>query len=122
MADDCDLLFVYGSLLSSSDHPMAQQLAAEATLLGQGHIRGHKYRIDWYVGVVPSERAQTVIDGEVYRLRLPGSLLPILDAYEEAEPWRGNAAESRRELLPVELNDGSTVSCWIYVYNRPGSR
>ena len=119
MAGDSDLLFVYGSLLSGSSHPMAQQLAANATLLGQAHIRGHRYRIDWYTGVVPSETAGTVVTGEVYRLYSPGTLLPVLDAYEEAEPWRGTDAEFRRELLPVELAAGGRLCCWVYSYNRP---
>ena len=118
MAGESDLLFVYGSLLSSSEHPLAQQLAANATLLGQGHVSGNRYRIDWYPGLVPSELADTVVTGEVYRLHSPGSLLPVLDAYEEAEPWRGAGAEFRRELLAVELDSGSKLYCWTYIYNR----
>lgn len=119
MPDDSDLLFVYGSLLSSSSHLMAQQLATNATLVGQGYIRGSKYRIDWYPGLVPNALAETVVAGEVYRLHAPAALLPLLDTYEEAEPWRGAAAEFRRELLPVTLSTGNSVVCWIYVYNQP---
>ena len=118
MQGECDLLFVYGSLLSSSSHPMARQLAADATVLGQGRIRGDRYRIDWYTGLVPSELAATVVTGEVYRLHSPDTLLPELDAYEEAEAWRGTDAEFRRELLPVELVSECNLRCWVYSYNR----
>lgn len=120
MTVSCQLLFVYGSLLSGSGHPMAQQLAAGAELLGEGRFQGRKYRVDWYPGVVPSEWPEDVVTGEVYRLTDAASLLPLLDAYEDAEPGLPASAEYRREMRQVWMTQGSSsVDCWIYLYNRP---
>jgi len=116
----CELLFVYGSLLSSSSHPMARQLADAATLVGTTRFHGRKYRVDWYSGVVPSETVKDVVTGEVYRLHDAATLLPLLDVYEEAEPAWPAPAEYRRELRQVRMaRGGSRVNCWIYLYNRP---
>ena len=120
MTVPCELLFVYGSLLSSSSHPMARQLADAATLVGTARFHGRKYRVDWYSGVVPSETVKDVVTGEVYRLHDAATLLPLLDVYEEAEPAWPAPAEYRRELRQVRMaRGGSTVNCWIYLYNRP---
>ncbi len=120
MTVPCELLFVYGSLLSSSSHPMARQLADAATLVGTASFHGRKYRVDWYSGVVPSETVKDVVAGEVYRLHDAATLLPLLDVYEEAEPAWPAPAEYRRELRQVRMaRGGSRVNCWIYLYNRP---
>ena len=46
------LLFVYGTLLSSVDHPMARRLGREADLLGPATFAGRLYRVSWYPGMV----------------------------------------------------------------------
>jgi gamma-glutamylcyclotransferase (GGCT)/AIG2-like uncharacterized protein YtfP len=115
-----ELLFVYGSLMSGSGHPMAARLAASAEFVGHGRFRGCKYKVDWYCGVVPSEREEDVVTGEVYRLHDVNDLLSLLDDYEEAEPLLPAPAEFRREQRPVCITrDGSTTDCWIYLYTRP---
>lgn len=115
-----ELLFVYGSLMSDSGHPMAAMLAAAAEPVGSGRFQGRKYRVDWYCGAVPSVLEEDVVTGEVYRLHDATTLLRLLDAYEEAEPLWPAPAEYRRERRQVWMTqEGSSADCWIYLYNKP---
>ena len=54
------LLFVYGTLLSSVDHPMSRRLAGEAELLGEAMFTGRLYRVAWYPGLVDGENGDVV--------------------------------------------------------------
>lgn len=112
-----DLLFVYGSLLSTSSHPMAAWLAAHADLLGAAVFKGKRFQVDWYPGVVPGDDGDAVV-GEVHRLHDPRAAWPLLDAYEETGPGAGEHAEFRRALVEVTMADGRAAACWIYLYNR----
>lgn len=114
---DCELLFVYGSLRSSSTHAMARVLAENATLLGQGVLQAELLQISWYPGAVLSPDPASAVSGEVYRLKHTAGFLPQLDRYEECgsefpQPW-----EFIRQCCPIRMADGTTLSCWVYLYN-----
>ena len=47
-----ELLFVYGTLMRGSRHPMARELEAHATYLDDASYRGRLYRISTYPGIV----------------------------------------------------------------------
>lgn len=112
-----DLLFVYGTLMSHTGTPKAQQLMAEADSLGPATIAGRLYRIDWYPGLV---EGTGTVHGEVVRLRNSAASLVWLDAYEGIVPGddRENRNEYARVRRPVTLADGRTLEAWVYLYIR----
>ena len=109
-------LFVYGSLMSSSRHPMGDRLRREARLLGDATIEGSLYTISWYPGLVAGGQSGERVHGEVYALATPARALAWLDEYEGLVPGNPNAGEYARVERPVRLATGETVTAWVYVY------
>ena len=54
-----------------------------------------------------------------YRVDNPGTLWPILDAYEDCDPGQPTLSEYRREKIPVTAGPGRTLAAWTYLYNGP---
>jgi gamma-glutamylcyclotransferase (GGCT)/AIG2-like uncharacterized protein YtfP len=112
-------LFVYGTMRRDTNSEMYHMLARTADFVGDGTYQGRLYRIDSYPGVVPSEDPSDVVHGEVYRLRCPYRVLSQLDQYEEYGPRYPEPTEYIREMQRVRLRNGTIVTAWIYLYNRP---
>ena len=111
-------LFVYGTLMRGSSHPMAQELAARASYLGAARYNGRLYRITHYPGVVASRMSDEWVAGDVYEL--PDTvLLTALDRYEGCGPDDAKPTQYLRRLQPVTLSGGTSVEAWVYVYNWP---
>jgi gamma-glutamylcyclotransferase (GGCT)/AIG2-like uncharacterized protein YtfP len=114
------LLFIYGTL--HPDRVPSEIAAAARRLTSAGHatIRGHRYDLGEYPGVVLDPTAAP-IEGELFTVP-DAATLAALDAYEDFRP----ADPANSLFLRVETTatkpDGSLVACWIYVDNRPGSR
>lgn len=104
------LLFVYGSLRRGSGHAMSSWLSERAVWEGEASVEGALYRVSWYPALVPASGAGQV-RGDLYRL--PSSLLPELDAYEDIGPQADD--EYRREQGLVQAAGGSHMA-WIYWY------
>ncbi|MEW6642479.1 MAG: gamma-glutamylcyclotransferase family protein [Pseudomonadota bacterium] len=115
-------LFVYGTLMRRVRHPMAALLAAQAEFVGEGRYAGRLYRVAHYPGVVPSQRPDDVVFGDVYRLRHPARLLRRLDVYEGATSQSRKPVQYVRALQTVTLADGGTLEAFVYLYNRPVAR
>ena len=109
-------LFVYGSLMAGSRHPMGDRLRREARLLGEATIEGRLYRISWYPGLVAGGQPGEHVHGEVYALENPARALAWLDEYEGLVPGNPNAGEYERIELPVRLSTEETLTAWVYVY------
>ena len=117
-----DNLFVFGTLLSGYDHPMARRLAREAELLGPGRCCGRLYLVGHYPGMVLSDDPADQVFGELYRLREPRQLLRVLDDYEGCGEGSAEPTEFVRRLHAVTLDgDASeaTMEAWVYLFNRP---
>src|SRR5437016_5617695 len=108
-------LFVYGTLRSDGGHPMHAVLAAHASLLGTGTVRGDLHKVRKHAALVPRDESSTMVNGEIYEIRplTAEHLWATLDAYEGI----GDPAfdEYRRELVRVTLSDGRIVHAWAYV-------
>lgn len=89
-----------------------------ATWLGAAQVRGRLYRIDWYPALVADAGAESWVEGDLYRMQEPVTLLPLLDAYEEVGPEFPMPQEYRRVALPVRTAAGD-VTAWGYVYVLP---
>lgn len=111
-------LFVYGTLLRGSSHPMARQLEAHSSYAGEARCNGQLYLVESYPGVVASTDPDDMVFGEIFELRDPG-FLAALDDYEGCGPDAEQPAEYRRLIQNVTLLDGSNVEAWVYVYNWP---
>lgn len=101
-------IFVYGTLRSESDHPMARRLSSQARLVGKGTVPGRLYDMGWYPAALFDESEKRLIVGEVFALKPGGKLLAELDAYEAGDP---NYA---RAPLEVTLLNGGRVNAWAY--------
>lgn len=110
-------IFVYGTLRSESDHPMARRLCARARLVGKGTVSGRLYDCGWYPAAMFDDSEKRLIVGDVFALRPGSRLLAELDAYEAGDP---NYA---RAPLEVTLFDGGRVTAWAYgVKKAPNAR
>ncbi len=110
-------LFVYGTLRSECARGALAELMRRQRLIGQARVRGRLYDLGWYPGAVIDRESETEVCGQIYELT-DGQALDALDVYEGYCPSdEGNSLFLRRETVAV-LDDGRTVRCWIYVFNR----
>jgi gamma-glutamylcyclotransferase (GGCT)/AIG2-like uncharacterized protein YtfP len=103
-------LFVYGTLKSDFENRHARLLRSESVLVDRGRVRGRLYELGRYPALRLAPGHEDWVLGEVYRLRSPERVLPILDAYE--------GRQYRRVKLPCLLASGSRVPVWVYLYGR----
>jgi len=110
-------LFVYGTLMAATRHPMAQRLARESRLVGNGTIPGRLYDLGSYPALVETVEGDGEVHGEVRALNNPAASLPWLDAYEGIVP--GRDSEYERVARRVRLEDGGEVTALVYLYRAP---
>jgi gamma-glutamylcyclotransferase (GGCT)/AIG2-like uncharacterized protein YtfP len=110
-------LFVYGTLMAATRHPMAMRLARESRLVGNGTIRGRLYDLGAYPALVETGEGDGEVHGEVRALNSPAASLPWLDAYEGIVPGRDSDYE--RVERRVRLEDGRALTAWVYLYRKP---
>ena len=110
-----ELLFVYGTLLSSINHPVGENLRLTACYRDKGWAYGKLYDIGEYPGFVPQAEKGLTVVGEVYDLRLCPDLWAALDAYEGVGESDMETAEYSRQKISVVTIKG-TLTCWTYVY------
>ncbi|WP_428607532.1 gamma-glutamylcyclotransferase family protein [Sedimenticola sp.] len=111
-----DLLFVYGTLLRGAGHPMHQLLLEQSDFHSSGRLQARLYRVTDYPGAVLADHSDDWVQGEIYRLHHPLRLLTQLDRYEGCSPDDPQPQEYRREVQPIRLADGATLSAWVYLY------
>ena len=122
MAHPTDRLFVYGTLMPGTGHPMAARLAAESRVLGPGSVAGRLYDFGAWPGALPCEAAADRVHGILLRLIDPERSLPWLDAYEGASETDPEPRAFERVIVPVRLRSGRQVDGWIYYYRGRASR
>jgi len=111
-------LFVYGTLKRESSLPLAQELNRSATFEGEARFNGRLYLVSHYPAVVPSDRPEEWVHGELFVVRDPGFLV-TLDRYEECAPEDVQPTEFRRLAQTVVNSRGESLKAWMYIYNRP---
>ena len=112
-----EYLFVYGSLRTESQHPMAKLLNQKGESLGEAYVWGRLYLISWYPALVSSPYGMRVL-GELFRINDEPGFWKLFDEYEGYDP--ANEAESLfvRRRLPV-LRGSKERLAWLYIYNQP---
>ena len=119
--EPCDLLFVYGTLMSRFHNVYAIALRQSSTFVGAATYCGKMYRVTGprgslvYPVVVPSDGTEAIVHGELYRI---GSriVLDRLDAYEGCAADSPQPHEYRRAVADVMLEDGVAVKAMLYVF------
>ena len=123
MSQDCNLLFVYGTLLrgdcGKTGRGQRARLARESRILGSAWTAGRLFDLGRYPGLVISEGAGDAVHGELLELIDAERSLRWLDAYEGIVPGQHFQAEHshneyERVLRPIELAEGSKVAAWLY--------
>jgi gamma-glutamylcyclotransferase (GGCT)/AIG2-like uncharacterized protein YtfP len=112
-----DTLFVYGTLMRTTDGAMHPLLLGRAEFLGSASIAGKLYLVHDYPGAIIIEGDQPRIHGEVYHLFDAEKLLPMLDEYEECAPNFPSPHEYQRLRRPIARFDGQNLKAWVYQYN-----
>ena len=105
-------LFVYGTLRSTYDNPVAQLLRQNARLIGHGYVPGRLFDLGWYPGATYESDSPFRVWGDVFALT-NSTILTQLDDYE--------GDEYARVDVPVQVCD-TQVRCQMYIFLGPNSQ
>lgn len=119
-----DLLFVYGTLQSTAQHPMGDLLRTHARLVGTGAICARLYIIDdpedpganFFPGALPSPDPADRVYGEVYELINPAPLMPELDRLEACSDDWPEPHEFLLRRVEVHMDGSEATRAWSYLY------
>lgn len=114
-------VFVYGTLRKDARGQVLSPLCRDWIFLGYGTVCGRLYDFGAYPGAVPSDEPEARIKGELYKLPSPATMLPPIDRYEGCSEDDEQPHEFERELVDVDMENGSAARAWIYWY-RPEPR
>lgn len=117
MSSHANFLFTYGTLMQGFSNPFAERLHTLSTFIGKGSFPGTLYKVEWYPGAVYQPENRNRIYGEVYKLTVPEILFPELDDYEDIFENEEKSLYLRR-IIPVVMDGGSFLNCWVYLYNQ----
>jgi len=112
-----DLVFFYGTLMSPFDRPGRMQLAPLLEPAGHGWICAALFDLGIYPAAVPAQDGR--VWGEVHRMIDPESVLDVLDDIEGYSAQEPDSSLYTRSQIPVSLENGGTVTAWVYFYNAP---
>jgi gamma-glutamylcyclotransferase (GGCT)/AIG2-like uncharacterized protein YtfP len=107
-------LFVYGTLLRRSPHPMARALAQQARFVGEAAVAGRLFDLGRFPGMTEPSGAEDRVFGDLYELADGSTTLQDLDVYEEVESPL--PAFFDRQSAGAILADGTRVQAWVYWY------
>src|SRR5689334_2593261 len=80
--ENCGYLFVYGTLLRRSSHPMARFLEEHADFVSDATTAGRLYDLGPYPALLVAALPTDIVHGELFRLRDLETTLEELDVYE----------------------------------------
>jgi gamma-glutamylcyclotransferase (GGCT)/AIG2-like uncharacterized protein YtfP len=99
-------LFVYGTLMSHFNNPVAEKLRSESTLIGVATTKGTLYNLGKYPAIVFDSKEK--VHGELYELHDEASF-KWLDEYEDVPVLY------IRRVVKVKCNDVK-YKCNVYEY------
>jgi gamma-glutamylcyclotransferase (GGCT)/AIG2-like uncharacterized protein YtfP len=115
-------LFIYGTLHPNLAPPEIQPTVRQLTYVTTATIQGAIRQFSGYPGLVLNRPNPQPIPGHVFALPdLPEEAARVLreiDRYEDFRPDDPEASLFLRVERPVTLPGGSSLLCWLYVYNR----
>ena len=117
MANQSTFLFVYGTLMSYFNNSFSLALRKRGRLIGGAYTFGELYEVKGYPEGFYNPDSNTRIQGELYELINPKTLLKWLDSYEEITGHEQEDSEYLRKIVPVFRN-GQKIDAWMYIFNR----
>jgi gamma-glutamylcyclotransferase (GGCT)/AIG2-like uncharacterized protein YtfP len=116
-----DFLFVYGTLRPALWPDQLRAVLSGTHCLASASVRGRLYDLGAHPAAVLDPASGDRIRGEVLELPSGPDLLSELDTYEDFDPADLTGSLFLRLRCEAELDDGRTLTCWVYAYNRdPG--
>jgi gamma-glutamylcyclotransferase (GGCT)/AIG2-like uncharacterized protein YtfP len=117
-----DRVFFYGTLMTGFDRRRRAGIdEGTLTYLGRGYIQAALFDLGIYPAAVPDPEGR--VWGEVYEMREPETVLPILDSIEGYCPEEPDASLYMRNEVPIVLEGCRTgENGWAYFYNAPLGR
>jgi gamma-glutamylcyclotransferase (GGCT)/AIG2-like uncharacterized protein YtfP len=115
----CDVLFVYGTLMSCATGRLGRaeraRLYREGRSLGPAWTAGRLYDLGRFPGMTEPRDPGEIVHGEAVRLADARSTLAWLDAYEGIGAGGGHDEYARVER-PVCLASGGELNAALYLY------
>ncbi|HTB97778.1 MAG TPA: gamma-glutamylcyclotransferase family protein [Terracidiphilus sp.] len=111
-------LFAYGTLKAGLAPRHLAHVVARLRRSGQGTVAGTIYDLGDYPGAVLDAASEKKFYGTVFEVPEDPELWRELDAYEEYEPDLPAVSQFVRVRTMVQMIEGGSLECWIYVYNR----
>jgi gamma-glutamylcyclotransferase (GGCT)/AIG2-like uncharacterized protein YtfP len=115
-----DLVFFYGTLMTGFDRRRRTGIESQLEYVGHGAIQAALFDLGIYPAAVPTPDSH--VRGEVYRMADLTSVLTALDEIEGYSPDDLDSSLYTRAEVEVALDDGRTVTAWVYFYNAPLGR
>ncbi len=112
-------LFVYGTLHPDRAPAEIAHAVRQLRELGPGTMRGTLYSLADYPGVVIRPNRVDIVHGTIFALPEDPAILASLDRYEDFRPSDPTNSLFVRAIQTVTQADGSTLDCWVYLYNQP---
>lgn len=117
--NDYTFLFVYGTLRSKTNHPMAELLQKYSISKGEASISGKLYDVGSYPAAILSKNEEDNVFGELFKLKDADVIFNDLDEYEGFYPQRPqDSLFIRKEVAVHNLEHDNTIAAWIYLFNR----
>ena len=110
-------IFLYGTLMLQYAPDAIRSAVHSLHHVGDGWVYGWLYDMGAFPALVLHPHAPKAF-GKVFALPSEGDVLTQCDGYEGFYPDNVAASLFVRQETMVTLTDGSTLPCWIYVYNR----
>ena len=116
----CEYLFIYSSLRKGFHQHGFDYITRYFNFIGNAQVKGILTTAVWGAVAMPTNEDH-FIKGELYRLKEKNDFSWVfgqLDDYEGLVVEQGEQPFYRREITPVNNEDGSCTNAWIYWYNR----
>lgn len=113
-----EYLFVYGTLRRGSRNPAQLAMLRYTHFVANGTVQGRLYLVTHYPALVLAEPAYPVL-GELFLVKQPDKLWPLLDSYEGIGPQFCAPYEYEKMLITVNCADGKRYLATAYLYNWP---
>lgn len=111
-------LFVYGTLLRDTAPPAIAGLCRRFRRVGDATVKGVLYDLGNYPALATEGAGESdYVKGEVVCVGCAADWLR-LDTYEGCDHAHPERSLYRRVRTAAMLDNGQTMDCWVYVYNR----
>ena len=115
-----DLVFFYGTLMSSFKRPGRSRVDRKLTPEGRGSIPAALFDVGIDPAAIPASDSR--VRGEIYRMLDSATVLDALDEIEGFRAGRPDESLYTRVETPVTFDDGRGANAWAYFYNAPLGR